>query len=55
MGVIIDTCIWVDIERGRLSLGDVQTVTGSDPVFMSPVTIAELAFGVEMAESEDIK
>ncbi len=53
MGTIIDTCIWVDIERGRLSPGDVQTVTGSDPVFISPVTIAELAFGVEMAENED--
>lgn len=55
MGTIIDTCIWVDIERGRLSPGDVQSVTGSDSVFLSPVTIAELAFGVEMAEKEDIR
>lgn len=55
MGVIIDTCIWIDVERGRLSPGDVQFLTGPEPVFLSPVTIAELTFGVEMASDEDIK
>jgi predicted nucleic acid-binding protein len=55
MGVIIDTCIWVDVERGKLSPADVQTWTGAEPVFMSPVTIAELSFGLAMATTGDIR
>lgn len=55
MGVLIDTCIWVDVERGALAPGDVQAVTGTEPVFISPVTIAELTFGVEAAPGEDIR
>jgi predicted nucleic acid-binding protein len=55
MGVLIDTCIWIDVERGTLSPADVQMITGEEPVFISPITIAELAFGVEMTESEGIK
>ena len=46
MGVILDTSIWVDIERGRLAPGDVAAVTRAEPVFLTPVTIAELKYGV---------
>jgi len=49
MGFLIDTCIWIDVEQGRLAPGDVASVTGDLPVFISPVTIAELKFGVEAA------
>jgi len=55
LGVLIDTCIWIDVERGNLSPADVQTITGDEPVFISPITIAELSFGVEMTDSENIK
>jgi predicted nucleic acid-binding protein len=55
MGVIIDTCIWVDVERGHLSPADIQAWTGAEPVFMSPVTIAELGFGMAMATTPDIR
>ncbi len=55
MGVIVDTCVWVDVERVRLSPADVQARTGTEPVFMSPVTIAELSFGVSMASTPDIR
>lgn len=55
MGIIIDTCIWVDVERGSLSPADVQKFTKNEPVYMSPVTIAELTFGVEMAKDESIR
>ncbi|OHD79915.1 MAG: hypothetical protein A3J97_14780 [Spirochaetes bacterium RIFOXYC1_FULL_54_7] len=47
MGWLIDTCIWVDVERGRASPADVERYTGKAPVYLSPVTIAELAYGVE--------
>ena len=53
MGFLIDTCIWVDVERGHLGPADVAAYTGEDAVFISPVTIAELTYGVEIASSQD--
>lgn len=55
MGVLIDTCVWVDVERGTISPVEVEKYTQKEPVFISPVTIAELTFGLEMAKSEDVK
>jgi predicted nucleic acid-binding protein len=55
MGVIVDTCLWIDVERGSISPADVARYTGEEPVFLSPVSIAELAFGVENAPGEAIR
>src|SRR5262245_15835818 len=55
MGILIDTAIWVDVERGTLSPADVAAVTGSEPVYISPVTIAELKFGAENAKDPDLR
>ncbi|RJQ64224.1 MAG: type II toxin-antitoxin system VapC family toxin [Desulfobacteraceae bacterium] len=55
MGFLIDTCIWIDVERGALSPADVSTVTGNEPVFLSPVIIAELKFGAETAKTADLR
>lgn len=55
MGFLIDTCIWVDVERGSISPADVETYTGKEPVFISPVTIAELTFGIWMTKEEHIR
>ena len=55
MGILIDTCLWVDVDRGVISPGDVASLTGSEPVYISPVTIAELSFGIEMTRDEGIK
>ncbi len=52
MGVIIDTSVWVDVERQRLAPGDVVALTGDEAVFVSPVTIAELEYGVGRAKSK---
>ena len=49
MGVILDTSIWVDVERGRLAPADVAAVTGEEPVYLAPPIIAELQYGVERA------
>jgi len=49
MGVIIDTCIWVDIERGRLKPVDVAAPIHNDAVFLTPTILAELQYGVERA------
>lgn len=55
MGFLIDTCIWIDVERGTISPGDVARFTKEDPVFISPVILAELSFGAEMAKDERIR
>jgi len=55
MGFLIDTCIWIDVERGLIAPADVTKYTQESPVFISPVTLAELAFGAEMAKDERIR
>lgn len=49
MGILIDTCIWIDVEQGNLAPAEIVAVTGSEPVYLSPITIAELKFGAECA------
>jgi predicted nucleic acid-binding protein len=53
MGVILDTCIWVDVERGRLAPRDVAKLTGDEPVYLAPPVVAELEYGVHRAKTED--
>jgi predicted nucleic acid-binding protein len=53
MGVILDTSIWVDVERGRLSPRDVAAVTGDEPVYVVPPVLAELEYGVQRAQTDD--
>ncbi len=55
MGWLIDTCIWVDVERGRASPADVERYTDKAPVYLSPVTIAELAYGAENSPDAGIR
>lgn len=49
MGFLIDTCIWIDVERGDLAPKTISLITGNRPVYLSPVTVAELKFGAETA------
>jgi predicted nucleic acid-binding protein len=55
MGMIVDTCIWIDVERGTVSPADVARYTGEEPVFISPVSIAELAYGTENAPTQPLR
>lgn len=55
MGFLIDTCIWVDVERGALAPADVARFTGRDAVYVSPITIAELKFGADNAADPNIR
>jgi len=47
MGWLIDTCIWMDMEHGRVARADLDRYVGSEPACVSPVTIAEFAVGME--------
>jgi predicted nucleic acid-binding protein len=49
MGFLMDTCVWIDVERGVLAPADVEALTHGEPIFISPVTLAELRFGAEIA------
>ncbi len=55
MGILIDTCIWIDVEQGNLAPADIIVVTGTEPVYLSPITIAELKFGAECAATAAIR
>jgi len=48
MGWLIDTSLWIAVERGSLAAADIHAVTRQDPVYLSPVNIAEIRFGLEM-------
>jgi predicted nucleic acid-binding protein len=55
MGILIDTCIWIDVEQGNLAPADIVAITGTEPVYLSPITIAELKFGAECAATPTIR
>ena len=55
MGFLIDTGIWIDVERGAVAPADVASITGAEPVYLSPVTLAELKFGAEIASAPELR
>jgi predicted nucleic acid-binding protein len=52
MGVVIDTNVWADVERGKLTAEAVAAATGDEPVYLTPTVLAELWYGVHRAKSE---
>jgi predicted nucleic acid-binding protein len=52
VGFLIDTDIWVAVERGKVAPVDIHAITGAEPVFLSPVNVAELQMGIELVEDE---
>ena len=51
MGFLIDTSIWISIERGTLGAADIHALTRQEPVFISPVNIAEIQYGMELMKN----
>jgi predicted nucleic acid-binding protein len=45
---LIDTSIWIAVERGMLGAADIHAITRQEPVYLSPVNIAEIQFGLEL-------
>ena len=48
MGFLIDTCLWIAVERGKISPADIHAITRQAPLFVSPVNLAEIRFGIEL-------
>ncbi|MCC6162777.1 MAG: PIN domain-containing protein [Acidobacteria bacterium] len=51
MGWLIDTSLWVAVERGTIGAADIHAITGHDPVYLSPVNVAEIRFGLDLMPS----
>lgn len=51
MGWLIDTSIWIAVERGTVAAADIHAITRQDPVYLSPVNVAEIRFGSELLRS----
>lgn len=48
MGWLIDTSLWIAVERGQLGAADIAAITRQEPVYLSPVNVAEIQFGLEL-------
>ena len=48
MGFLIDTNLWIALERGVISAADIHAITREAPVYLSPVNLAEIRFGIEL-------
>ena len=48
MGWLIDTSLWIAVERGTLAAADIHAITRQDPVYLSPVNVGEIKFGIEL-------
>ncbi|WP_052573407.1 PIN domain-containing protein [Haloferula sp. BvORR071] len=48
MGFLIDTGLWIAIEKGRIGAGDIHAITAQSPIYLSPVNLAEIRFGIEL-------
>ena len=55
MGWLIDTSIWIAVERGQLGAADLHAITRQEPVYLSPINVAELQFGVDLLRSGALK
>lgn len=55
LGYLVDTGIWVEVERGRLSAADLSAIMGQAPVYISPVSIAELTQAAELPTEESVR
>ncbi len=51
MGWLIDTSLWIAVERGTLSAADIHAITRQEPVYLSPVNVAEIQFGLDLLPS----
>lgn len=55
VGYLADTGIWVEVERGRLSAADLAAIIGKASVYVSPISIAELAQAAEIPPEEHVR
>ena len=55
MGWLIDTSLWIAVERGALAAADIHAITRQEPIYLSPVNLAEMRFGLELLKPGPLK
>ncbi len=55
MGWLIDTSLWIAVERGALAAADIYAITRQEPIYLSPVNLAEIRFGLELLKPGPLK
>jgi predicted nucleic acid-binding protein len=50
VGFLIDTNLWIAVERGKITAADIHAITKQEPLFLSPVNLAEIRFGIELMD-----
>jgi predicted nucleic acid-binding protein len=43
---LIDTSLWIAVERGTFGAADIHAITRQEPVYLSPINVAEISFGL---------
>ena len=51
MGFLIDTSLWIAVERGKLSAADIHAITRQAPIYLSPVNVAEIRYGIDLMKN----
>jgi predicted nucleic acid-binding protein len=51
MGMIVDSSVWVELERGNLTSADLDAATAKEAIYVAPPVLAELEFGVHRAKT----
>ena len=55
MGWLIDTSLWIAVERGALAAADIHAITRQELIYHSPVNLAEIRFGLELLKPGPLK
>lgn len=55
MGWLIDTSLWIAVERGAHAAADIHAITRQEPIYLSPVNLAEIRFGLELLKPGPLK
>ncbi len=53
MGVIVDSSIFIAAERKRFDWTGFHSQIGAEPIFLTVITLAELAHGIERADTPE--
>jgi predicted nucleic acid-binding protein len=53
MGIVVDTSVWVDVERGRITHTAIADLVGGEPIYLAPPVLAELEYGVNRARTPE--
>jgi predicted nucleic acid-binding protein len=55
VGWLIDTSLWIAVERGALAAADIHAITRQEPIYLSPVNLAEIRFGLALLRAGPLK